>query len=255
MRGLARRSLQWGPGVLAGVLLIFPVGRVSAQEGHDRPLSKDELHRILDGLERGMDSLERLGCREEMAVIGRVADWVRREIRQDEGERRRAEEREREAARSRMREEPPHHPEAEGQRIRQELEIMETAKPILREEGRKGELEILEHAMHARKLGLEGRTDPEAARIRETAPDLGAEVEALRLSADLWDKIGHETKAKALRNLADGMWERREHPEQDRPVGEAHPGLERLARRIHELESSIEELREQVRALRQPHHF
>ena len=40
-----------------------------------------------------------------------------------------------------------------------------------------------------------GRRDEEAMHVRETAPDLGAQVEIVRFASHLWAEFGHEEKA------------------------------------------------------------
>ena len=54
-----------------------------------------------------------------------------------------------------------------GQTQEQQLETMRTALPALREAGREDTDELLQRAIRAREVGLEGRRDDEARQIRE----------------------------------------------------------------------------------------
>ncbi len=105
-----------------------------------------------------------------------------------------------------------------------QLEILRMAMPALREGERTDAAELLEHAIHARELGLEGRRDDEAQRIRETAPNRGQLAEILGLASRLWREFGHEEQAQAVGELAEQMRTRlhrerdeRAQREQDRP--------------------------------------
>lgn len=94
----------------------------------------------------------------------------------------------------------------------QQVEIMRLGLPALREAGRRDTAELLEHAIHARELALEGRRDDEAVHIRESAPKLGAQIEILNYAAKLWEDFGHEDKARQLHELAERYrrtWQRR----------------------------------------------
>ena len=295
--------------VLAACLL--PALPGAAQERgarRERPKSMgpEDLRHILDGLERGMVALKELGRHEELEVLERVANDVRRELRQakekprrGDGEReilhrqlkalrlahaalregekldaadiihrairarevnlegRRDEEahkirerapdrerttkllvlaehlyrewgnEERASALSRMTEElwPPRRrreagrerPRTEREVAHHQIDVMKLAKPALLEAGRKDTCEILEHAIHARELALQGRTDDEAIRIRETAPNLGQQIEILQYSSKLWRKYGNVDKAEALGELANHFAARSRRLHRDRP--------------------------------------
>jgi hypothetical protein len=149
---------------------------------------QDELLEILEGLEHGMVALERLGRREELRMLGRVADEVRAQ--------RRAARKGRDvigigASQGRSEREVAMH----------QLEIMRTALPALREGERRDAAELLERAIHAREVNLEGRRDEEAHQIRERSPGIGDQAEILLLAAELWQKFGHEKKAEAVGDL------------------------------------------------------
>ena len=94
----------------------------------------------------------------------------------------------------------------------QHIEIMRLGLPALLEAGRRDTAELLEHAIHARELALEGRRDEEAVHIRESAPELGSQIEILNYAANLWEKFGHEGKARQLHELTERFrqtWQRR----------------------------------------------
>ncbi len=182
---------------------------------HARSEETEHLHNVLDGLERGMMALRELGRHEELEALERVAHDVRREL---EGRRDRPQ-RERQRA---------HRSENEREVAQHQLEIMRMAMPALREGERRDAADLLEHAIHARELGLEGRRDDEAQHIRETAPNRGQQAEILGLASRLWGEFGHEERARAVGELAEQMRarvhrERDEHAqrEQDRPRREA----------------------------------
>lgn len=193
-------------------------GRVKQQlERHQRARSKEteHLHNVLEGLEHGMAALRELGRHEELEALERVAHEVRREL---EGRRDRPQ-RERERG---------HRSENEREVARHQLEVMRMAMPALREGERKDAAELLERAIHARELALEGRRDDEAGRIRESAPNRGQQAEILGLASRLWAEFGHEERAHAVGELAEQMRarvhrERNEHAQrqQDRPHREA----------------------------------
>ena len=162
-------------------------GRVEQQlERHQRARSKEteHLHNVLEGLEHGMAALRELGRHEELEALERVAHEVRREL---EGRRDRPQ-RERERG---------HRSENEREVARHQIEIMRLAMSALREGERKDAAELLERAIHARELALEGRRDDEAGRIRESEPNRGQQAEILGLASRLWAHAGHEARARA----------------------------------------------------------
>ncbi len=153
----------------------------------------EHLHNVLEGLEHGMGALRELGRHEELEALKRIAHEVRQEL---EGRRDRPQ-RERQRA---------HRGENEREVAMHQLEILRMAMPALREGERRDAADLLEHAIHARELGLEGRRDDEAQHIRETAPNRGQLSEILGLASRLWAEFGHEERAQR---------------EQDRPRREA----------------------------------
>ncbi len=61
---------------------------------------------------------------------------------------------------------------------------------------------LMEYAIHALELGIEGRRDEEAQRLRKNAPDRAQQIELLRRAAALWASWGHEAKAAQVGALA-----------------------------------------------------
>ncbi len=159
---------------------------------HARAEETEHLHNVLDGLERGMVALRELGRHEELEALERVAHDVRQEL---QGRRDRPQ-RERQRA---------HRSANEREVAQHQLEIMRMAMPALREGERRDAAELLEHAIHARELALEGRRDDEAQHIRETAPNRGQLSEILGLASRLWGEFGHEERAQAVGELAEQM--------------------------------------------------
>ena len=158
-----------------------------------------------------MAVLRELDRYEEFEALERVAHDVRREL---QGRRDRPQ-RERPRA---------HRSENEREVAQHQLEIMRMAMPALREGERRDAAGLLEHAIHARELALEGRRDDEAQHIRATAPNRGQLSEVLGLASRLWSEFGHEERAHAVGELAEQMRARvhrerddRAEREQDRP--------------------------------------
>ncbi len=168
---------------------------------HAQAEETEHLHNVLEGLERGMGALRELGRHEELEALERVAHDVRQEL---QGRRDRPQ-RERQRA---------HRGENEREVAMHQLEILRMAMPALREGERRDAAELLEHAIHARELGLEGRRDDEAQRIRETAPNRGQLSEILGLASRLWAEFGHKERAQAVGKLAEQL-RARVHREQD----------------------------------------
>ncbi|MEE8153958.1 MAG: hypothetical protein V3T53_03240 [Phycisphaerales bacterium] len=175
----------------------------------------EHLHNVLEGLEHSMAALRELGRHEELQALERIAHGVRREL---EGRRDRPE-RERERA---------HRGENEREMAMHQLEILRMAMPALREGERRDAADLLEHAIHARELALEGVRNEKAQEVRKSAPNRAQLAEILGLSSRLWREFGHKERAQAVGELAEQMQARghrerdeRAEREQDRPRREA----------------------------------
>ena len=140
----------------------------------------------------------------------------------------------------------------------QRLHRMEQAVHALLEAGREDAADLLRRAMRAVEVRLEGRTDREARRIWEGAPDLPNQVELLRMAARLWREFGHEEKAAAVAELAEELWagrdrprerdERRREPRREERQTDREPAL---MERLERLEVQLAEIHEQLREMRE----
>ncbi len=151
--------------------------------GHPHP-DTPHLREILDGLERGMVALEQLERRRELDVLRRVADDVRREMRNADGGGR-----EREIA-------------------ERQIEALRLALDVLRDEGRIEAIELGERAIHAREVALERRRDPEARDIRQRSPGRERIIDLMNLAQELYRRIGAEDRAEMVDRLTDELWSR-----------------------------------------------
>ena len=95
--------------------------------------------------------------------------------------------------------------DSERQAAQRQIEIMRYALHALAEAEKKDAADLLELAIHARELMLEGRRDEEAARIREGAPSRGAQIEILALAEKILKELGQEERAVAVGRLAEEM--------------------------------------------------
>ena len=141
--------------------------------GHPHP-DTPHLREILDGLERGMVALEQLDRPRELDMLRRVADDVRREMRNTDGPRSRGRERQR-GRTDRQRRDGRNEP------IANQIEIMQLARHALMEADRRDAADLLEQAIAAREMDLHQRRDREATTIRHRAPAVGAQVELLQM--------------------------------------------------------------------------
>jgi hypothetical protein len=134
----------------------------------------------------------------------------------------------------------PRRPAVRSEEAIHVLEVMNMALPALKEAGRHDAAELLQRAIRAREVQLEGRRDRESAHIREQAPTRGQQIELLAFAAELWQQFGHEQKAQVVGELAERM-----RSSQGR--GGLLPRIERLEARVAELESGLQKVRAQLR--------
>lgn len=144
---------------------------------------------------------------------GRRRDRESEERREGEGERRqgeRSEGREARGERDQPREsdEPRERPRTEREVAIEQIEIMRSGLPALREAGRQDAAELLQRAIRAREIRIEGRRGEEAQEILENEPSLGNQVELLVFSGRLWEEFGQPQKAEALINLGEQFAQR-----------------------------------------------
>jgi hypothetical protein len=208
--------------------------RAAIERGREhlrREREHDEVDEILEGLERGIHALRKLKRHEEAEHLMEIARHVRRER-----EERRGAERENEAA-------------------ERQIRVMRYGVEALVKAERRDGADLLERALHARKVTLAGRRDEEAMRIRERAPGLEDQAELLRVAADLLAEWGQKERAAAVDKLAKQLLEKsrrrgeREARHDPEPFERAMHEIERLHERVAHLERLITELREQVGAL------
>ncbi len=200
--------------------LVLPNVTATAQGRGGEP-ARDRLREVLDGLERGMAALEELGRRDAREHLQRIADDVRQELRRH------------------------HRDRSERAIVENQLETLRLAIPALREGGRMDSAELVEHAIRAREVMLEGRNDREARKFRDRAPDRGQIVELLALSEALYREFGMVEKARQIDRLAHELWAGR-----DRPRGRRRAERER---RGHS-DSADEHGRYQVQVMEQALH-
>jgi len=152
------------------------------------------------------------------------------------------------AKRAKGEKERGHGGDREREIIKKHIEILKIAAHGLREAEKPDLVERMEHAIHARKLALEGRKDREAVEIRESAPNFGQLAEILHYAADLWAEFKNEDRAHSCRELGDHygeVW--RKHREQR----ERHEGRGEREREEHRrnADERVEQLRRQVAEL------
>ncbi len=148
--------------------------------------------------------------------------------------------------------------EREREIVRARLEVLRFAMKAMLEAERRDAAEMLEHAIHARELALEGRRDEKAKRIRESAPKVGQLAELLHAAARIWDEFGHEGKAARCRELSEEYGEQarkragkeheradREHRDEDlrKHIEHLHHRMEEMTREMERLRDELEELR------------
>ena len=200
---------------------------------------QDEAAEILKGLEHGIHALRKLKRNEEAERLMEIGKQVKREFAKRRGA---------------------------GKEIevaKWQIRVLRFGVEALVKADRHDGAGVLERALHARELTLEGRRDEEAMRIRERAPGPEDQAELLRVAADLLAEWGQKDKAAAVDKLGKQLLERarhrgkreREHRgERERERAEhaerAMHEVERLHERVAHLERVIAELREQVEALR-----
>ena len=194
--------------------------REQGERGHgEREQAAKHLHNVLEGLERGMEALRAIDRNEELQALERVAQGVRRRL---EGLQEGRDRPQRERRRERRGE------GNEREMAMHQLEIMRLAMPALREGERRDAADLLEHAIHARELALEGVRNEKAQKVRESAPNRAQLAEILGLSSRLWREFGNKERAQAVGKLAEQLSARvrrergeRAQREQDRPRREA----------------------------------
>ena len=208
--------------------------------GHPHP-DAPHLEEILDGLERGMVALEQLDRPRELDMLRRVADDVRREMRNTDEPRSRGRERQR-GPTDRQRRDGRNEP------IANQIEILQLARHALMEADRRDAAHLLEQAIAAREMDLHQRRDREAATIRNRAPAVGAQIELLQMASELWREYGYPERAEMVGELARTL-ARRGSDRRGGPRADDGRRLEEVQERLNRLERSLEEARRKLRIL------
>jgi hypothetical protein len=138
---------------------------------------------------------------------------------------------------------------ADAHRAEQELHALELALHAFLEAEMHDGADLLERALHARRMKLEGRTDPEAMSVRERAPRVGQVLDLMVRAEDLWREWGHEDRARAISAATERFAERthRAPDEVARRVAELEERVHHLSRSLAEVSADLKRLREQVR--------
>jgi len=200
---------------LSGILLLAvpAAAQLENMEAEQEPSTDKRLASLIERLEIGMSALEELERRDALEIVKRIVNELREE--QERGRQR-----------------PAQDENDEVKTVRRRLKVMRTAVDAFLEANRRDAAELVEHAMHARELALDGRRDEEANRIRETAPNRGQLAETLGAAAKLYRKWNMPERAETLAELAETcakQWKRQQHAERERESGE---GLDSLATRV-----------------------
>jgi len=185
---------------------------------------------------------------ERAVAVGRLAETMTPRPRGEEMRRARAEE----GAQERT-ERPSEHEVA-----RRQLEIMRVALPALREGDRADAVELMERAIHAHEVMLEGRRDDEAHRIRERMPNRGQMAEILTTASNLWREFNNHEKAEIVGRLAREFRGHAMHREQlarerrpeRREAPPASEEVERLKGSVRELSGQMSEIRREMAEIR-----
>ncbi|MFG0304785.1 MAG: hypothetical protein ACF8Q5_01085 [Phycisphaerales bacterium JB040] len=168
---------------------------------------------------------------------------------------------------------PADGPDRERAWQRRHLEMLEVAAHGFREAQRREQVELLERAMHATRMNLEGREDPESHGIRERAPGLEDRIRLLAMASRVWGEFGHETRSATLREYASelarmarerqaraGQSAQGEQPKprpgetgavrQERAAAVREARQRELRRVLEDLEAQLERVREELESLR-----
>ncbi|MEE8104119.1 MAG: hypothetical protein V3T86_01140 [Planctomycetota bacterium] len=176
----------------------------------------EELVSVLEGLEHGIAALKKIGKKEEVAHLHRIANGVRERIQHAKGA-----DKERRAA---------HH----------HLEILELAFRAYGEAKQERHRELCEHAIHARELRLKGRRDEEAQEVMNSAPSRETEAELLMGAARLYRGWKRADSAERCEELANLLLRRRKG-------GHSQERMARIEERVERMERVLEEMMEMLR--------
>lgn len=211
---------------------------------HDRPQREHaDPGEVLEGLKRGIWALRQIGRNEEAQHLANIAEGVARRLDQAlRGRREREQRGEREQS-----------ADAERRETRRQFTIVRYAVEGLVDADRHDAADLLERALHARELELQGRRDEEAMHIRENAPGREDVIELLSLAARELHRQGRGERAAAVAELTEQLRRPREtdrRRDMDRPW-ERNDRDDRRPERRESIEHQIEILRMAIPALRE----
>ncbi len=141
-----------------------------------------DLVNTVEGLEQGIAALRKLGMKEEAAHLKEIAAGVRLRIDHGKKQKKRG--------------------MGERELVKNQIETLRIAMHGFQEAEKREWAEQIEHAIHARELGLEGRRDEEAIHIRKTAPNDGHLAELLHVAAKYYSEWGHPDRAERVAKLS-----------------------------------------------------
>jgi hypothetical protein len=203
-------------------------------ESIERSLDRGDRRReILEGLERGIEALERLGRHEEARHLREIAEQVRRG--EDQEYARRTGELFDYVSRR-------DDPRAAAKRT---LEVLRWAVRILATNERADAADLVERAEYALRLRMEGRDDPEARRVQAGAPSRENLAEALLLAERLLREAGRAENAEAVENIVRALLRKPERRDRERDERQ-----EMILHRLHELEAQMAKLEREIEHLR-----
>lgn len=139
--------------------------------------------------------------------------------------------------------------------LKQQVEVFGIALNGLLEAEKKDVAGVLQRAIRAREVMLEGRWDDEAHQIRERAPSREQLTRVLTMAAGVWREFDNQEKAAAVSRVAEELAKRpgdhqpgREHADQDsRERTERPTERDILKRRIEVMKTAMPALRERKR--------
>lgn len=194
------------------------------REQRERENRHGDMTATLERLEQGMAALRELGRHDELERLEHIAAQLRERLSHQAEERRRADNER--AADRRQRE-----------TARRDLKIMRYALEALAEAERPDAADLIERALRATEMTLEGRRDEEARHMRETAPNAAQQVELLALAAEILQDRGRGERAQAVGQLSRRM---RERLHRDRPARhERGESMQRFMERVETLEQRM----------------
>ena len=173
-----------------------------------------DLINTLEGLEQGIAALRKLGKKEEAAHLQEIAKGVRRRIEGGKKQKQRG--------------------MGERELVKNHIETLRIAMHGFQEAEKREWAEQIEHAIHARELGLEGRRDEEAIHIRKTAPSDGHLAELLHVAAKYYSEWGHPDRAERVAKLSAWFGHRWNDQKARKKGGEREVRREHEARREYD---------------------